>query len=302
MITTLFRIIKYGFQSFWRNGLLSVATIVVLVLTLIVFEGLVLSSIITNSAIVSLQDKIDISAYFKSSAPEDEILKIERSLRSLAEVRDVQYVSREKALEIFKDRHKDDLAITKALEELEINPLSAALNVKAKDPKEYSLIASYLENEQFKPVIDKVTFSQNQLAIERLVRIADTARAGGIAVNIALAIIAIIVTFNTIRLAIYSNRDEIGIMRLVGASNAYIRGPYVVEGVLYGTIAAVSVFAIVTPIIHTSAHYVGVFIPGLDIILYFYNNFISLFGYTLLLSIALGIFSSSIAITRYLRV
>ncbi len=302
MVTTLFRIIKYGLQGFWRNGLLSVATIVVLVLTLVVFEGLVLSSVITNSAITSLQDKIDISAYFKTAAPEDEILKIERSLRSLAEVRDVEYVSREKALQIFKSRHEDDPTIVKALEELNDNPLSAALNIKAKDPKEYNLIASYLENEQFKPVIDKVTFSQNQLAIERLVRIADTARAGGVAVNIVLALIAIIITFNTVRLAIYSNRDEIGIMRLVGASNAYIRGPYIVEGILYGAIAAAFVFAIVTPVVHASSQYASVFIPGLDLLAYFYGNFFSLFSYTLTLSIALGVISSSIAITRYLRV
>ncbi len=281
---------------------MSVATIVVLVLALVVFEGLVLSSVVVDSAIVSLQDKIDISAYFKTTAPEDEILKIERSLRALAEVRDVQYVSREKALEIFKSRHEDDPTIAKALEELNDNPLSAALNVKARDPKEYSLIAKYLEDVQFKSVIDKVTFSQNQLAIGRLVRIADTARVGGIAINIALAIIAIIVTFNTVRLAIYSNRDEIGIMRLVGASNAYIRGPYIVEGVVYGAIAALTVFAIVAPVIHASAPYVNVFIPGLNLTAYFYQNIFMLFGYTLLLSISLGVLSSSIAITKYLRV
>lgn len=302
MATTLFRIIKYGFQSFWRNGLLSVATIVVLVLTLTVFEGLIISSVVVDSAITSLQDKIDISAYFKSSAPEDEILKIERSLRGLAEVKDVQYVSRDKALEIFKERHKNDPTISKALEELGDNPLSAALNIKAKNPKEYGLISKYLENEQFTAVIDKVSFSQNQLAIERLIRIADTARAGGIAVNIVLAIIAIIVTFNTVRLAIYSNRDEIGIMRLVGASNAYIRGPYMVEGLVYGAIAAAVVFAVLVPVVHASAGYVSVVIPGFNLIGYFYNNFFALFGYTLLLSVSLGVLSSSIAITRYLRV
>jgi cell division transport system permease protein len=302
MITTLFRIIKYGFQNFYRNGLLTFATIVVLTLTLAVFQGLVIFQTVSKAALLSLQDKIDISAYFKSAAPEDEILKIERSLRSLAEVKEVEYVSREKALQIFKERHKDDATIAKALEELGENPLSASLNVKAKDPKEYSAIAAYLENEQFKTVVEKVTFGQNQGAINRLVKIIDTADAMGVAMTIALALIAIIVTFNTVRLAIYSNREEIGVMRLVGASNAYIRGPYVVEGVLYGAIAAAVVFALVLPIIYAVNPYVSAFIPGLNLISYFYSNALVLLGYTLLLGMGLGILSSSIAITRYLRV
>lgn len=302
MITTLFRIIKYGFQNFYRNGLLSVATIVVLTLTLSVFQGLVIFQTVSGAALASIQDKIDISAYFKSSAPEDEILKIERSLRGLAEVKEVEYISREKALQLFKERHKDDATIAKALEELGDNPLSAALNVKANDPKEYSAIAAYLENEQFKQVVDKVTFGQNQLAINRLIKIIDTADAFGIGVTLALALIAIIVTFNTVRLAIYSNREEIGVMRLVGASNAYIRGPYVIEGILYGAVAAVGVFALALPIIYASSPYVSVFIPGLNLLSYFYGNALALLGYTLLLGMGLGILSSSIAITRYLRV
>ncbi len=302
MITTLFRIIKYGFQGFWRNGLLSVATIVVMVLTLIVFESLVLFSVVTNTAITSLQDKIDISAYFKTTAPEDEIIKIERSLKALAEVKSVEYLSRDKALEIFEERHKDDPTISKALAELGDNPLSASLNVKAKDPKEYGVIAAYLENDQFKSIIDKVTFSQNQLAIERMIKIADTANLVGIVVTIALALLALIVTFNTVRLAIYSNREEIGVKRLVGASNSYIRGPYLVEGVLYGSVAAAMVFAVGIPMLHLVNPYAAVFIPEMNLLAYFYGNFFGLFGYTLLLGIALGTISSSIAITRYLKV
>lgn len=302
MVTSLFRIIKYGVQSFWRNGWLSVATIVVMVLTLFVFQGLLISSVFVNTAVHSLQDKIDISAYFKTTSSEDDVLKIERSLKSLAEVRDVEYVSREKALQVFKDRHKDDPTIAKALEELGENPLSASLNIKARDPKEYSIIAAYLENEQFKPVIEKVTYSQNQTAINRLIRIADTANNVGIAVIIILAAIAVIVTFNTVRLAIYSNREEIGIMRLVGASNAYIRGPYVVEGILYGVTSAVLVFSLIVPVVYAANPYINVFLPELNLVNYFYGNLFHLFGYTLLLSIALGTISSSFAVTRYLKV
>lgn len=302
MVTTLLRIIKYGFQGFRRNGWLSAATILVMVLALGVFASLMMFNVVAKTAIQSLQDKIDISVYFKTSAPEDEILKIERSVQQLPEVKAVEYISREKALQIFKEKHKDDPTIGKALQELNDNPLSASINVKANDPKDYGVISSYLENEKFKDVVDKITYSQNQLAINRLVKIVDTAKAGGIAVTFALALIAAIVAFNTVRLAIYSNREEIGIMRLVGGSNMFIRGPYVVEGVIYGIISAVAALIVIAPLVHLVAPYMNVFIPEMNVLGYFYGNILNLLGYELLLGILLGTISSSIAVTRYLKV
>lgn len=302
MVTTLLRIIKYGFQSFKRNGWLSAATILVMVLALAVFASLMLFNVVAKTAIQSLQDKIDISVYFKTSAPEDDILKIERSVQQLPEVKAVEYISRDKALQLFKAKHANDPTIGKALEELVDNPLSASINVKANDPKDYGVIASYLENEKFKDTVDKITYSQNQLAINRLVKIVDTAKTGGTAVTFALALIALIVAFNTVRLAIYSNREEIGIMRLVGGSNMFIRGPYIVEGVIYGVISALAALVVLAPFVHLVAPYMNVFIPEMNIQSYFYGNLFSLLGYELLLGILLGTVSSSIAVTRYLKV
>ncbi|MDO8584732.1 MAG: permease-like cell division protein FtsX [bacterium] len=302
MATKLARVLKYGFQNFWRNGWLSVATTVVMMLALFVFAGLMIFSVVAKTAVTALQDKIDISVYFKTTAGEDEMLKIERAVKVLPEVRAVEYISREKALELFRERHKDDPTIAKALTELNDNPLSGTLNIKAVDPKDYGIIAAYLEHKDFTPVIEKVSYGQNQTAIDRLVRIIGAANTTGIAVIIALALIAIVVTFNTIRLAIYSNRDEIGVMRLVGASNAFIRGPYFVEGVLYGAISGVLALLLVAPIIHVAAPYVKIFIPEMSLLGYFYGNLFSLLGYELLFGIALGTISGSIAITRYLKV
>ncbi|MBI2075380.1 MAG: ABC transporter permease [Candidatus Harrisonbacteria bacterium] len=302
MATKLARIIKYGFQNFWRNGWLSAATTLVMMLALFVFAALILFSVVTKTAIQSLEDKIDISVYFKTAAKDDDMLAIERAVKTLPEVKAVAYVSREKALALFKERHKADPTIAKALEELNDNPLSATLNIKAKNPKDYGVIAAYLENKQYVSVIEKVTYSQNQIAINRLVRIVDAANSTGIAVIVALALIAVIVTFNTIRLAIYSNRDEIGVMRLVGASNAFIRGPYVVEGIIYGTVSAVVAMVVIVPMAYIAAPYVATFIPEMNLAAYLYTNIFSLLGYELLFGVALGTISGSIAITRYLKV
>jgi len=287
MLTTLFRIIKYGFLGFWRNGWLSTATLSIIVLALLVFEGLIISNVLTKTALTSLQEKIDISVYFKSNTSEDDILKIKKSLESLAEVKGVEYISRDRALEIFKERHKDDPTITQSLEELKENPLLASLNIKAHNPKEYVTIADHLEKADFKVWFEKVTYAQNAIVIERLGRIIDTAEKGGLILIIFLALIAVLITFNTIRLAIYSSREEIGIMRLVGASNSFIRGPYVVEGIIYGLVAGILSVIIALPIIYFVSPYVKIFIPEMNLWLYFTSNLIGILGYQLLFGVGL---------------
>jgi len=302
MFVTLSRIIKYGFQNFLRNGWLSTATIAVMFLALFVLQGLIIFNIIAKNAIATVQNKIDISVYFKTNITEDEILKLKKSLEGLSEVKQVVYVSQEQALAEFQARHKDSTVVSQAIQELGTNPLLASLNIKAYNPKEYATIDAYLKNESLSPLIEKVTYAQNQVVIDRLISIVDTAKRGGIALTLIAAIIAILVAFNTIGLAIYSNREAISIMRLVGASNNFIRGPYIVEGVLYGLLAGVLSFAVIVPLIIYASPYIAKFIPEINLQIYFAANFLRLFGYQLLFGIVLGIFSSFIAVRRYLKV
>jgi len=302
MFVTLSRVIKYGFQNFLRNGWLSTATIAVMFLALFVLQGLIIFNIIAKNAIATVQNKIDISVYFKNNIAEDEILKLKKSLEGLSEVKQVEYVSQEQALAEFQARHKDSTVVTQAIQELGANPLLASLNIKAYNPKEYAAIAAYLNNESLSPLIEKVSYAQNQVVIDRLISIVDTAKRGGIALTLIAAIIAILVAFNTIGLAIYSNREAISIMRLVGASNNFIRGPYIIEGILYGLLAGVLSFAVIVPLIVYASPYIAKFIPEINLQIYFAANFLRLFGYQLLFGIILGIFSSFIAVRRYLKV
>ncbi len=301
MFTFFYRVIKYAKQNFLRNGLLSTATIGVMTLALLVFLNLIVFGHITRAALTSIQDKIDISVYFKTNSPEDEILRIKRSLETLGEVQAVEYISRSAALEIFKERHKDDATISQALEEVSENPLPASLNIKAYNPREYAIIASYLNNESLTNIIEKVSFTQNQVVIERLASIIDTVRSGGLILAILLSFIAGLVVFNTIRLAIYSNREEIKIMRLVGASNWFIRTPYIIEGVFYGIIAGGISILMFSPVLFLLVPYLDSFIPGLDMWNYYMANIGGLFGYQLLFGITLGVASSFLAIRRYLN-
>ncbi len=301
MVTTLYRLIKYGLQIFWRQRLLSVATMVVILLALLVFEGLIIVGVVGNTALKSIQDKIDISVYFKVNTPEDEILRVKRSLEEMAEVKEVEYISRDRALEIFRARHEEDETITQALEELDENPLSASLNVKAKNPEEYAIVASFLENIVSDELVENITYNQNQAVIDRLAAIIRVTRQIGILAALFLTIVAILVSFNTILLGIYSNRDEISVMRLVGASGMYVRGPFVVMGIIYGGITAFLSMLFTAPVVFLSAPYVRLFVPEMDLAAYYTGNVWMLFLYQLLFGIGIGVASSFIAIRRYLK-
>ncbi|MDI6821218.1 MAG: permease-like cell division protein FtsX [Patescibacteria group bacterium] len=302
MIVTLSRIIKYGWRGFLRNGLLSVSTISIMVLAAAVFEGVILFNVIGKGAVQSIQEKIDISVYFKSNIHEDSILNFKKTLEKFDEVMNIEYISRDQALEEFKKRHAGEAVITQTLDELDVNPLLASLNIKAKEPSQYKAIAGYLENADLQNSAEKITYAQNQVVINRLIAFISILKSGGLVLTLFLSFLAVMVIFTTIRLAIYSNSDQIGIMRLVGASNSFIRGPYIVEGIIYGVIGGILSFLILVPLINFISPYINNFIPEVDLKMYFQTNLFTILFYQLIFSIGLGIVSSIIAVRRYLHV
>ena len=145
-------------------------------------------------------------------------------------------------MEEFKSKHKDDLIILKALDIVDSNPMGAILNIKAKKLGEYSEINQMLDSKdiqsKFGSIIDHSNFQDNKKAIERLDVLIQYVKKIGLIVSIALVIISLVVTFNTMRLIIYTFKEEIAVMRLVGASKFFARGPFVIEGMIYGVISA----------------------------------------------------------------
>lgn len=301
MITALSRIIRFGFENFWRNGLLSTGTVAVTVLALLVSLGLILFGVMTDRVVASVQDKIDISVYFKTSTPEDQVLSIKQTIESLSEVKSVEYVSRDKALEIFKAENEDNQSIAQAIGVLGTNPLEAYLNIKANRPDQYAAIDENLKNPNLEQYISNVSYKENQVVIERLAAIIANVNRGGLALTIIMAIIAGLIVFNTIRLAIYSNRDEIGIMRAVGASNLLVRGPFLVDGIITGTLAAVISLVVAAPAVSFLSGHLDKFVSELNIFQYFYGNIFTLFGLQLLFGISICTLSSFLAVRRYLR-
>lgn len=235
---SFFRVIKAGFVNFWRNIWLSAAATMVMVITLIIFSVLILLFGITKYSVATIRDRVDISVYFKTGVAESLINDFKADLQNNPKVSQVTYTSAANALENFKSKHVGDSLILDSLAELTDNPLPATLQVKATNLDDYSEIAATLQNGTYKDSISKVNFEDNRLLIERLGKVLKFIVTGGVALVIIFSIIAILVIFNTITLTIYNRREEVEIMRLVGATNWYIRGPFLIESMLYSIVAS----------------------------------------------------------------
>lgn len=301
MLTSLKRIIKWGLKNFTRNAWLSTATISIMTLTLLVITVLLMVSVVANVVLENLEDKIDISVYFKLETQESDILEVKSQLESLAEVKSVNYTSQDEALVRFKERHKDNPVLLQSLEELDANPLEASLNIKAVETSQYVSINQFLESVTYQKIIDKVNYMQNKEVIEKLSKIIIDIKTGGLGLTFLLALIVFLVTFNAIRLAIYSSREEINIMRLVGATNAFIRGPFIVEGILYGVIAAVVTLLVLYPAFYFISPKVSSFLPIDSIFSYFQANILAFLVLLLTIGVVLGSFSSFVAVRKYLK-
>ena len=301
MLASLIRVIKSGWLSFWRNKWLSVAAIAMVSLAIFGITSLLLVNVLINSLITNLEDKIDISVYFHLDTSEEKILETRKELVKLDEVRSVEYVSAEEALTRFKEKHQDNQVLMQSLQELDSNPLEAALNIKAQAASQYEAIAEFFNQSKYQEVIDKINYLENRAVIARLSSITRTIRQSGLIILIVLAVLAVVVTFNTIRLTIYSVRKEIRVMKLVGASNWFVRGPFIIEGAIYGVIAALISLFVLYPLLWYFSPKITAYLPGTDLFYFFQTNFLGLFLLQIAVGIALGTISSWVAVKKYLE-
>ena len=302
------RVIRSGFFSFWRNGFVSLSSILVMMVTLFVIGATIFSGVILKTTLEQIKNKVDVNVYFVNTASESDILAMKTRLEQLPEVAPpVIYVSREKALADFKTRHQNDQLTLQALDELGDNPLGATLNIKAKDPSQYENIAQFLTSPSAlsisgSTIVDKVNYYQNKDAIDRLTGIINSANRLGFVLTLFLIIISILITFNTLRLVIYMSRDEISVMRLVGASTGYIRGPFFVAGAIYGFISGIITLILFYPITIWLGNITKEFFTGLNIFHYYTANFGQIFLIIIGSGVAIGSISSYLAVRKYLKV
>lgn len=303
--TSTKRVVRLGFVNFWRNGYVSLASVLIMTVTLLVISTLMFSKAVLMSTVEQIQNKVDINVYLVTSATPEEGDVLKKKIEALSEVQSVTLSTREQELEKFRERHENDELTLQALDEIGDNPLGAALNIKAKDPSNYESIAEFLEGEKAKSensIIDKVNYSKNKTAIDALSKIIGASKKLGGSSATFFIIVSILISFNTIRLTIYMAREEISVMRLVGASKRYIRGPFIVNGLMYGLSSTILALLILIPLTFWAGPYTEGLGSGVNVFSYYLSH-LPRIAFTLLLSgFAIGSVSSYWAVKKYLKV
>ncbi len=306
MRKVLSRIFSYAFKNFFRNAFISFSTIFITTTALFVVGLSLLANILLTDIVDGIKERVDITVYFKTTTDEEAIIDFKSYIEELEGVKDVLYVSRNEALVEYRKRHATDIALIEGLEELETNPLRARLHVSAEDTIHYEAIAGSIRDRDLfsdaqTSLIDKINFFENQLVIDRL---SNSIRLSEIMTLTVLAILitaSFIISFMTIRITIYTNREELKLMKLVGASRLYSEGPFIIEGVFYGAISGITATALLYPFSLWAGNLTENFLGGFNILFYYTEHVAWLMGILVLIGVSISVLSALLSLLKKLK-
>lgn len=300
---SLFRIIKFSFQDIARNVWLTIVTVTILLLALFSVNTLLTVQVISNNAVAAVREKINISLYLKAESPETEIIALKAKIISSDKVKSVTYISRQVALDSFREKYKNNQDVLNALKELGRNPLSPSLTIIPKNFAESGLLINELKMID-NPIIESRDFSDNTTILSKINNITKRVNEVGLVIIIIFILTSLLVVYNSIRVAIYTHRQEIEIMRLVGASNFFIYMPYIVSAFVYTLMSILIVISVFYPFLSLLQPYLEVFFMGynVNILSYFVDNFGLIFGTQFLIVLAINVIATLFAVRKYARV
>lgn len=295
------RIAAQGLRNFFRNAWLSSAATAIMVVTLTI----ILSAIVINMALTDTIDDIasdvTVSVYLRDDISDQQLNELRGALEQSFNVANVDYVSKEEALTIFQERNRDDPALIEGLS-ITDNVLPASLEVEVDDLSQIDTVTAVAEEERFAEIVDETSVSEERrTSIENIARAQDFITLASIIAASIFAGISILVIFNTIRMAVFTRSTEIEIMKLIGATPNYIRGPFLFEAALYGIfaglLATVAVYSVLISL-GPRANRQLLIEPTIDT---FVNNWWLVLLSTVTLGVMIGLMSSLISMSRYLR-
>lgn len=300
---SLFRIAKFAFQDIGRNIGLSFMTVFILVLMLLSVNTLWSLDVITKQAVQLVREQVTISFYLSPNATDQQVKELKSYVATFQEIVSLKLVSKEDVLKTFKERHKFSPEVLEALNELGGNPFGPTITVRTKEPGDYRKIIDALSVPEYQPIIENKSFDGNESALDRIQLITSRIERVGLGLSLLFAVIAFFIIFNTIRAAIQSQKVEISIKRLVGANNWFIRGPYLLEAVIYAILSTLITIALVFTAFHWLDQYISIiFTNGFSLTKYYQSNMLYLFGIQAIAVLVLTNLSSGLAMRRQLKV
>jgi cell division transport system permease protein len=297
-------VIKFTGQSLWRNAWLSLITLTIFVLTLMTVNAVLLVNVVTSSAIKAVQDEVQVAVYFVPGTSEEMQKSVRGYLLGLSQVKTVEVITADQALQNFKEKNAGDPTVLAALDEVGGNPFGDAVVVSAKSPDDFAFILEAVKTPEFAPSIKKTDYTDYQAMIDKLTLFTDKLRLAGLVLAGFFGLISMLIIFNAIRIAIYVHREEIAIMKLVGAQDWFIRAPFLFEAVFLSLLAT----GIMTGVVLASTKALDVPLmqyfgqANLSLWSYFSSNAVVIFGGEFLTLSALSILTTVFAIRKHLRV
>lgn len=302
--TNFKRLIGSGVTNFFRNIWISIAATSMVAITLFIISTILVFYTLTVLSIQNSTDKVGVAtAYFKDTVTNQEIANVRAEIEALPGVKSVDYTSKAQASELFRQRHQNEPILLETLNEFKDSesPIPASLAVRADNLTDYPQIYETLKGDRFSAYFQSLR--DNQKIIDKLHNIIVFITRFGLILAGIFIVVTIMVTFNTIRLTIYNRREELEIMRLVGATNSYIRLPFMIEGILYALFATLFVSLVVLGLLLLLSGRIEQFLSisslGTSLIK---ALFWKIFVINLLASILLGLIASGIAMRRYLKI
>lgn len=302
MLTSLRRIIGLAWQNLARDGGIAAANVFIMMIPILLATSMFFIKDISAYLVATLRQKADISIYFNDNATDDDILRLQSEISQIPQINDVNYISKEDALEAFSRRHQNDPTLMEALQEVNDNPFFASLTVRAANADQYQVVRQLLTSDKYKDIVNSVNYDQKKDIIAKIFSLTEQTTKIGLGLFIILGIVSLLVTFNTVRLAIISRKEEIGIQRLVGASRWFVEGQFIVEGFIFGILAAAFSLIITTIVCWYVSPGLAVLVPGINL----WQNFSSVIWFLLAVQLGigalLGVVSSFFAVSRYLKI
>ncbi len=299
------RVFKNGLLNVGRNAWLAIAAIAMMAITLTILLFLIVATSTLNHSVKAITDKIDVTVYLKDKVTPEQVQSLSDQLRGLPNVQSVSYTSKIDALEAYRVQNASNTTLLQAISETN-NPLPASLNIRPRDTNNLQSIKDFLDQPQIADLYQRSSYSDSRkAAIDKIVHAAQFFKQGGITGIVVFVLVSALIIFNTIRMAIFNRREELTIMRLLGATTWYIRGPFVVETMFYGVIAAVLSVVVCWVIFVFTATNLNATSLGLLDIKYSHDFLSSNIGLIIIGQVAagmlIGAISSYIATRRYLK-
>lgn len=295
------RIAIQGTRNFFRNAWLSSAATAVMLVTLTIILSAVIINMSLSDTIDDIASNVTVSVYLNDNITDDRRQVLETTLNNHENVENVKYVDKNEALSIFMEQNRDDPTIISGLDVTD-NVLPASLEVSVLDLSRIDQVTAVANDPSFEDVVDETSVSEERRkTIDNIARAQDFITMASILTASVFALISVLVIFNTIRMAVFTRSTEIEIMKLIGATPNYIRGPFLFEaglyGVLAGLLASVAVYSVLIGL-GPRANRQLLIEPTID---FFVTHWLWVVLITIIMGVTIGFISCIISMSRYLR-